>query len=127
MQSCGFFIFQNRRKFVNVVRSSIIIKKRTLLSRLLPMGVGAPLFPRVGVPPFWLPWPSGPPGTGIGEEAAAMFFLLLENSKFFFFFFSSSSKAIEQSGKRAFRNKGLLRSLWSSRQELDELKTEEDQ
>ena len=33
----------------------IINQALTLLSRLLPMGVGAPLFPSVGVPPFWLP------------------------------------------------------------------------
>jgi hypothetical protein len=76
VQSCGRRRDPPRRSDEKTDDFKVVILNRslTLLSRRLPMGVGAPLFPSVGVPPFWLPWPRRPPGTGMGDEEAAMVF-----------------------------------------------------
>lgn len=112
VQSCGRRRDPPRRSDEKTDDFKVVILNRslTLLSRRLPMGVGAPLFPSVGVPPFWLPWPRRPPGTGMGDEAAAMVF-----GSFFPLFFRAGNRTeasveIEEREQRARVVPSLLRS-----------------
>jgi hypothetical protein len=108
VQSCGRRRDPPRRSDEKTDDFKVVILNRslTLLSRRLPMGVGAPLFPSVGVPPFWLPWPRRPPGTGMGDEAAAMVF-----GSFFPLFFSSGQSNRSERRNRGERAAGKSRSL----------------
>ena len=108
VQSCGRRRDPPRRSDEKTDDFKVVILNRslTLLSRRLPMGVGAPLFPSVGVPPFWLPWPRRPPGTGMGDEAAAMVF-----GSFFPLFFSSGQSNRSERRNRGERTAGKSRSL----------------